>query len=97
MLIGELIVYQLSRGLFVRLFTLSNINISATCRPNSTKLYLKHPFGSGLTAVGFGLGRIGTLVSMATDSSTLAPPFLIRSSSFFQVTRTTIKSGQITN
>ena len=46
-----------------------------------------------------------TLVSMATDSShrvimgknlvaTLAPPFLIGSSSFFQVTRATIKSGQ---
>ena len=28
--------------------------------------------------------------------ATLAPPFLIGSSSFFQVTRTTIKSGQST-
>ena len=29
--------------------------------------------------------------------ATLAPSFLIRSSSFFQVTRTTIKSGQSSN
>ena len=29
--------------------------------------------------------------------ATLAPPFLIGSSSFFQVTRTTIKSGQSSN
>ena len=29
--------------------------------------------------------------------ATLAPPFLIRSSSFFQVTRITIKSGQSLN
>ena len=29
--------------------------------------------------------------------ATLAPPFLIRSSSFFQVTRTTIKPGQSSN
>ena len=29
--------------------------------------------------------------------ATLAPPFLIGSTSFFQVTRTTIKSGQSSN
>ena len=57
--------------------------------------------GSGLAALGFGLDWIRTLVSMATDSShrglmgknltTQAPSFLIVSSLFLQVTRTTIK------
>ena len=74
-LIGELIVYQSSRRLSVSLCvcvclsTLSNMNISATSRPNSTKFYLKHHLGWGLIALGFGPGRIGTLVSMATNSS----------------------------
>ena len=45
------------------------MNISATSRPNSTKFYLKHHLGGGLIALGFGPGRIGTLVFMATDSS----------------------------
>ena len=56
-----------------------------------------------MIALGFGPGRIGTLVSMATDSShrvimgenvvsTLAPSFLIGSSSYLQVTRTSITS-----
>ena len=55
----------------------------------------------------FGPDRIGTLVSMATDSSqrengenlvsTLAPSFLIGSSSFLQVTRSTIKAWMILN
>ena len=45
------------------------MNISATSRPNSTKFYLKHHLGGGLTDLGFGPGRIGTLVSMATNSS----------------------------
>ena len=51
--------------------------------------------GGGLTPLGFGLDLIRTLVSMATDSSrvtTLTPSFLIGSSLFLQVTRTTIKS-----
>ena len=89
-LIGELIVYQSSRRLSVclsvSLSTFSNKNISTTSKPNSTKLYLKHPLGGGLTAIGFGPGRIRTLVSMATDNShkgynggnlvtTLAPTF----------------------
>ena len=52
----------------MRLFTLYNMNISATSRPNSTKFYLKHHLGGGLIALGFGPGRIGTLVSMATNS-----------------------------
>ena len=54
---------------WVGLFTLSNMNISATSRLNSTKFYLKHPFGGELITLGFGPGRIETLVSMATNSS----------------------------
>ena len=61
-----------------------------------------------MIALGFGPGRIGTLVSMATDSShrlimgenvvsTLAPSFLIRVSSYLQVTRTTIISRTSSN
>ena len=57
-----------------------------------------------LTALGFGLDPIRTLVSMATDSSrrvlmeknlvtTLALSFLIGSSLFLQVTRTPINLG----
>ena len=57
-----------------------------------------------MIALGFGSGRIGTLVSMATDSShrvimgenvvsTLAPSFLFGSSSYLQVTRASITSG----
>ena len=34
-----------------------------------TIFYLKHHCGWGLIALGFGLGRIGTLVSMAINSS----------------------------
>ena len=56
-----------------------------------------------MAALGFWPDRIKTLVSMATDSShrvimgenlvtTLATSFLIGSSLFLQVTRTTIKS-----
>ena len=63
-----------------------------------------------MIALGFGPGLIETLVSMATNSShrvimgenvvsTLAPSFLIGSSSYLQVTRTSITSrskfGQI--
>ena len=33
------------------------------------KLHLGHHWGMGMTALGFGLDRIRTLVSMATDSS----------------------------
>ena len=48
--------------------TLSNMNISETSGPIITKFYLKH-WGGGKAALGFGPGRIGALVSMATDSS----------------------------
>ena len=49
--------------------TLLNINISETSGPIATKFYLKHHWGGGKTALGFEQDRIGTLVSMATDSS----------------------------
>ena len=45
------------------------MNISETSGPIATKFYLKHRWGRGKAALGFGPGRIGTLVSMATDSS----------------------------
>ena len=51
----------------VRASTFSNSNISKTTRPIVIKFYLKHR-GGGKVALGFGPGRIGTLVSMATDS-----------------------------
>ena len=43
--------------------------VSATSGPIVTKFYLNHHWGRGKAAVGFGPDRIGTLVSMATDSS----------------------------
>ena len=71
------------------------------------KFYLNHHWGGGKAALGFGPDRIGTLVSMATDSShrgyngenvsTLAPSFLIGSSSYLQVTRTSIISWTSSN
>ena len=47
----------------------SNLNISATSGPILTKFYLNHHWGEGKAALGFGPDRIGTLVTMATDSS----------------------------
>ena len=49
--------------------TLSNMNISETSWPIVIKFYLEHHWGGGLTALSFELDQIGTLVSMATDSS----------------------------
>ena len=49
--------------------TLSNMNISETSCPIVIKFHLEHYWGGGLTALSFGLDRIRTLVSMATDSS----------------------------
>ena len=70
---GELIVYQSSRCLSmclsVCLWTISNLNISATSGSIITKFKLNHHWGGGKAALGFGPDRIGTLVSMATDSS----------------------------
>ena len=53
----------------VRPLTLSNMNISATSGPIVTRFYLKHHWGGGKAALCFGPDRIGTLVSMVTDSS----------------------------
>ena len=54
----------------VCVFTFSNMNISKTRGPIVTKFYLKHHWvGGGEDALGFGPDRIGTLVSMATDST----------------------------
>ena len=55
--------------LAVCLWTFSNSNISATSGPIVMKFYLNHHWGGGKAALGFGPDRIGTLVSMATDSS----------------------------
>ena len=55
--------------LSVHLFTLSNMNISETSGPIAIKFYLKHHWGGGKAALGFGPDWIGTLVSMAADSS----------------------------
>ena len=77
---GELIVYQSSRRLCVCVSVclavcllvygqFSNSNISATSGPIVTKFYLNHHWGGGKAALCFGPDRIGTLVSMATDSS----------------------------
>ena len=54
---------------YVRPLTLSNMNISATSKPIATKFYLKHHWGGGKATSGFWPDQIGTLVSMATDSS----------------------------
>ena len=45
------------------------MNISTINRLIATKFYLKHHWGGGKAALGFGLDWIGTLVSMAMDSS----------------------------
>ena len=45
------------------------MNISETSGPIATKFYLKHHWGGRKAALGFGPDLIGTLVSMATDSS----------------------------
>ena len=54
---------------YVRPFTLSNMNISATSWPIGMKFYLKHHWGGGKASVGFDPDQIRNLVSMATDSS----------------------------
>ena len=53
----------------VRASTLLNINISETSISITIKFYLKHHWGRGKAALGFGADQIRTLVSMATDSS----------------------------
>ena len=79
------------------------MNISKTRGPIATKFYLKHHWGGGKPALGFGPGQIRTLVSMATDSShrvimgengvaTFSRLFLIGSFSYLQVTMTCIRA-----
>ena len=83
------------------------MNISATSTPIATKFYLKHHWGRRKAASGFWPDRIGTLVSIATDSShrakivenlvsTLVSSFLI-GSLYLQVTRTTMISRTSSN
>ena len=94
---GELIVYRSSRRpsvrasirASIRVSTLSNMNISETNGSIANKFYLKHHWGGGLAALGFGPDQIRTLVSMATESShrvimvkTVSPLFLCCLSSY---------------
>ena len=58
----ELIVYRSSRRASVRLFTLSNMNISETNGSVATKFYLKHYWGGGKAVLGFGPNQIRTKV-----------------------------------
>ena len=53
----------------VRPLRLSNLNISATSGPIVIRFYLKHHLDGGKATLCFRPDRIGTLVSMATDSS----------------------------
>ena len=43
--------------------------ISETSGPIAIKFYMKHHWGGGMAALGFGQDQIRTLVSMAIDSS----------------------------
>ena len=54
----------------VRVFTLSNMNISESNGSIATKFYLKLHLGGGLAALGFGPDQIRTLVSMAGGGAT---------------------------
>ena len=64
-----MVVEPLSMCPSVHAFILSNTNISATSLAIAIKFYLKHYWVGGNVALGFGPGRIRTLVSMATDIS----------------------------
>ena len=78
------------------------MNITETSGTIAIKFYLKHHWGGGKVALGFGPDRIRALVSMATNSShrvvmgkTVLSPFrlfLIRSFSYLQIMRTCMKS-----
>ena len=49
--------------------SISNMNISKTSGPIEINFFLKHHWGGKKAALCFWPDRIGTLVSMATDSS----------------------------
>ena len=53
----------------VCVFTLSNMNISASGSPITTRSYLNNHWGGGKAALGLRSGRIRTLVPMAIDIS----------------------------
>ena len=65
----SILVKPASVCLCVCLKTFSNLNLSATSGPIVAKFYLNLHWGGGKAALGFGPDRIGTLVSMSTDSS----------------------------
>ena len=67
---SELIVYPCSAVRRCRRFQpFSNMNISETSRQIAIKFYLKHYWGGGKAAWGFGADQFRTLVSIATESS----------------------------
>ena len=73
---GELILYPCSgvrrrriRRRRRRCPPFSNMNISEASWPIAIKFYLKHDWGGGMAAWGFGADQFRTLVSMATDNS----------------------------
>ena len=84
------------------------MNISETSGPIAIIFYLKHHWVGGKAALGFGSGRIRTLVSMATDRShrvimgkTVLPLFLGCFSSdlfsYLQVTMIYIRAQRSSN
>ena len=99
---GELIVYPCSGVRRCHCKPFSNMNISEASRPMAIKFYLKHHWGGGKAAWGFGGDQFRTLVSMATDSShrvimgkmtsSFSRMFLIGSFSYLQVTMTCMRA-----
>ena len=101
---GELIVYPCSgvRRRRRRRQPFSKINISEASWPIAIKFYLKHHWGGGKAAWGFGADQFRTLVSMATVSShrvlgkdgviTFSRMFLIGSFSYLQVKMTCMRA-----
>ena len=86
---GELVVYPCSgvrrcRRRRRRRSPFSNMNISEASRPIAIKFYLKHHWGGGKDAWGFGADQFRTLVSMATDSSHRVIMGKMASSSFLE-------------
>ena len=99
----ELIVYPCSGIRRHCRSPFSNMNISEASRPIAIKFYLKHHWGGGKAAWGFGADQFRTLVSMSTDSShrvimgkngiiTFSRLFMIRSFSYLQVTITCMRA-----
>ena len=89
-------------------FTISNMNMSATSGPITTKFNLKHHWVGGKAAFGFGPDQIRTLVSMATESSnrvimgengvsTFSRLFFIQSFSYLQAMMTCMRAQTSSN